>query len=136
MLNSGPADKITTNEIARNAGISIGSLYQFFPGRRRSTTSCTAAGLSRHWSSWMPSTPGSTAARTSTPTRTPSSRPCRPRTASIRRGTGSCASPWPARPSWNSSRRSTMTRPSIASSRRRKNSRARSPRSRPKRWPG
>ncbi|MES0812686.1 TetR/AcrR family transcriptional regulator [Roseibium sp. SCPC15] len=31
MLNEGPADRITTNEIARRAGISIGSLYQFFP---------------------------------------------------------------------------------------------------------
>lgn len=31
MLNDGPADKITTNEIARNAEISIGTLYQFFP---------------------------------------------------------------------------------------------------------
>ncbi|TYC53043.1 TetR/AcrR family transcriptional regulator [Rhodobacterales bacterium] len=31
MLAAGPADRITTNEIARNAGISIGSLYQFFP---------------------------------------------------------------------------------------------------------
>lgn len=31
MLNEGPADKITTNEIANRAGISIGSLYQFFP---------------------------------------------------------------------------------------------------------
>lgn len=31
MLNDGPVDKITTNEIAKNAGISIGTLYQFFP---------------------------------------------------------------------------------------------------------
>ncbi|MES0885125.1 TetR/AcrR family transcriptional regulator [Roseibium sp. SCP14] len=31
MLNEGPADRITTNEIAKRAGISIGSLYQFFP---------------------------------------------------------------------------------------------------------
>ncbi|QDG74983.1 TetR/AcrR family transcriptional regulator [Labrenzia sp. PHM005] len=31
MLNEGPADKITTNEIAKRAGISIGSLYQYFP---------------------------------------------------------------------------------------------------------
>lgn len=31
MLNEGPADQVTTNEIARKAGISIGSLYQFFP---------------------------------------------------------------------------------------------------------
>ncbi|MEM8702267.1 MAG: TetR/AcrR family transcriptional regulator [Pseudomonadota bacterium] len=31
MLNEGPADRITTNEIASRAGISIGSLYQFFP---------------------------------------------------------------------------------------------------------
>ena len=31
MLNEGPADRITTNEIAGRAGISIGSLYQFFP---------------------------------------------------------------------------------------------------------
>lgn len=30
MLNAGPADKITTNDIARNANISIGTLYQFF----------------------------------------------------------------------------------------------------------
>lgn len=30
MLNDGPADRITTNEIARKANISIGSLYQFF----------------------------------------------------------------------------------------------------------
>lgn len=31
LLNEGPADRITTNEIAKRAGISIGSLYQFFP---------------------------------------------------------------------------------------------------------
>lgn len=31
MLANGPADRITTNEIARTAGISIGTLYQFFP---------------------------------------------------------------------------------------------------------
>lgn len=31
MLNEGPADRITTNEIARRAGISIGTLYQYFP---------------------------------------------------------------------------------------------------------
>lgn len=31
MLNEGPADRITTNEIAKRAGISIGSLYQYFP---------------------------------------------------------------------------------------------------------
>jgi len=31
MLDDGPSDRITTNEIARNAGISIGTLYQFFP---------------------------------------------------------------------------------------------------------
>ncbi|MEJ8473938.1 TetR/AcrR family transcriptional regulator [Roseibium algae] len=31
MLGDGPADKITTNEIAKLAGISIGTLYQFFP---------------------------------------------------------------------------------------------------------
>ncbi|WP_286175825.1 TetR/AcrR family transcriptional regulator [Labrenzia sp. CE80] len=31
MLNEGPADQITTNEIAKRANISIGSLYQFFP---------------------------------------------------------------------------------------------------------
>ncbi|WP_417672147.1 TetR/AcrR family transcriptional regulator [Roseibium sp.] len=33
MLNEGPADRITTNQIAKRAGISIGSLYQFFPGK-------------------------------------------------------------------------------------------------------
>lgn len=31
MLNEGPADRITTNEIAKRAGISIGTLYQYFP---------------------------------------------------------------------------------------------------------
>jgi len=31
MLNDGPADRITTNEVARQAGISIGTLYQYFP---------------------------------------------------------------------------------------------------------
>ncbi len=31
MLNEGPADRITTNEIASRAEISIGSLYQYFP---------------------------------------------------------------------------------------------------------
>lgn len=31
MLSAGPADKITTNEIAKNAGISIGTLYHYFP---------------------------------------------------------------------------------------------------------
>ncbi|MCV6546621.1 MAG: TetR/AcrR family transcriptional regulator [Cohaesibacter sp.] len=33
MLNEGPADRITTTEIAKRAGISIGSLYQFFPNK-------------------------------------------------------------------------------------------------------
>lgn len=33
MLKDGPADKITTNEIAKRAKISIGSLYQFFPNK-------------------------------------------------------------------------------------------------------
>ncbi|UUX49526.1 TetR/AcrR family transcriptional regulator [Nisaea acidiphila] len=31
LLSEGPADRITTNEIARRAGISVGSLYQYFP---------------------------------------------------------------------------------------------------------
>ena len=31
MLRERPADRITTNEIAKRAGISIGSLYQYFP---------------------------------------------------------------------------------------------------------
>lgn len=31
MLAEGPADKITTNEIARKAGVPVGTLYQFFP---------------------------------------------------------------------------------------------------------
>ncbi len=31
MLDEGPADHISTNEIARRAGISIGTLYQYFP---------------------------------------------------------------------------------------------------------
>ncbi|WP_343565128.1 TetR/AcrR family transcriptional regulator [Kiloniella sp. b19] len=31
MLSSMPADKINTNEIARQAGVSIGTLYRFFP---------------------------------------------------------------------------------------------------------
>lgn len=31
LLNEGPADRITTNGIAKRAGISVGSLYQFFP---------------------------------------------------------------------------------------------------------
>lgn len=33
MLSEGSADKITTNAIAKRAGISIGSLYQFFPNK-------------------------------------------------------------------------------------------------------
>jgi len=33
LLNEGAADRITTNEIARRAGISIGSLYHFFPNK-------------------------------------------------------------------------------------------------------
>lgn len=33
MLDEGPADSITTNEIAKAAGISIGTLYQFFSGK-------------------------------------------------------------------------------------------------------
>lgn len=31
MLSIGPADKVTTNDIAKNAGISIGTLYHYFP---------------------------------------------------------------------------------------------------------
>lgn len=31
MLSAGPADRITTNDIAKTAGISIGTLYQYFP---------------------------------------------------------------------------------------------------------
>ncbi|MCV6624411.1 MAG: TetR/AcrR family transcriptional regulator, partial [Cellvibrionaceae bacterium] len=33
LLSAGTADKITTNAIAKAAGISIGSLYQFFPNK-------------------------------------------------------------------------------------------------------
>lgn len=33
MLDEGPADRLTTNAIAKRAGISIGSLYQFFPNK-------------------------------------------------------------------------------------------------------
>lgn len=33
LLNECPADKITTNGIAKRAGISVGSLYQFFPNK-------------------------------------------------------------------------------------------------------
>ncbi|MEM6480358.1 MAG: TetR/AcrR family transcriptional regulator [Pseudomonadota bacterium] len=33
MLSVLPADKITTNAIAQNAGVSIGSVYQFFPNK-------------------------------------------------------------------------------------------------------
>jgi len=31
MLSSGPADRITTNDIAKTAGVSIGTLYHYFP---------------------------------------------------------------------------------------------------------
>lgn len=31
MLSSGPADRITTNDIAKTAGMSIGTLYHYFP---------------------------------------------------------------------------------------------------------
>ncbi len=33
MLGDGPADRITTNAIAKKAKISVGSLYQFFPNK-------------------------------------------------------------------------------------------------------
>ena len=33
MLGEGPADGITTNSIARRSGVSVGSLYQFFPNK-------------------------------------------------------------------------------------------------------
>ncbi|WP_299970345.1 TetR/AcrR family transcriptional regulator [uncultured Roseobacter sp.] len=33
MLSEGPADQITTNKIAEKAGISVGTLYQFFPNK-------------------------------------------------------------------------------------------------------
>lgn len=33
MMSEGPADKVTTNAIAKRAGVSIGSLYQFFPNK-------------------------------------------------------------------------------------------------------
>lgn len=33
LLTEGPADRVTTNAIATRAGVSIGSLYQFFPNK-------------------------------------------------------------------------------------------------------
>lgn len=33
MMSEAPTDKVTTNAIAKRAGISIGSLYQFFPNK-------------------------------------------------------------------------------------------------------
>lgn len=33
MLSQGPADKVSTNAIAKQAGVSIGTLYQFFPNK-------------------------------------------------------------------------------------------------------
>ncbi|MEM9582891.1 MAG: TetR/AcrR family transcriptional regulator [Pseudomonadota bacterium] len=33
MMSDGPADQITTNKIAQKAGISVGTLYQFFPNK-------------------------------------------------------------------------------------------------------
>ena len=34
LLSEGPADKVTTISIAERAGISVGSLYQFFPNKQ------------------------------------------------------------------------------------------------------
>ncbi|KZL27939.1 TetR/AcrR family transcriptional regulator [Pseudovibrio sp. Ad37] len=34
MLSEGQVDKINTNEIARRAGVSVGSLYNFFPNKQ------------------------------------------------------------------------------------------------------
>lgn len=34
LLSEGPADKVTTISIVGRAGISVGSLYQFFPNKQ------------------------------------------------------------------------------------------------------